>query len=250
MSRVGLGGCVAAAIALAGCNSLLGIDPAVLIAGDGGSVDSASGGDAYAGAIAPAYDLTCDSYCNLIARVCTGSDDGGSDNTEYLDTDVCRSFCQNFEVTGESVTSASPPSSNDTLNCRLWYLNLAVTMSDPHDNCPKAGPLGGQVCNGQGDPCSTFCRLDLAFCTGDAAAYPSYDECVADCEPDGASPGFPYITGPDPDDTDLASGYGGESTLNCRIYHLENYVLSGDAIHCTHTSASGGFVCVGAIPDH
>jgi hypothetical protein len=237
---LGLGAAVLAlGCALGGCNSILGIDRATLIT-------SNDAGDA--GAITASYDLTCDNYCGLIRRVCTQAPDGGSDNTEYLSDDTCQSFCQKFEVTGESVTSATPPGPNDTLNCRLWYLNQAITMNDPHDDCPKAGPLGGTVCNGQ-NPCSTFCRLDLDFCTGDAAAYPSYDECIADCEPDAGYPGFPYITGPDPDDTDLASGYRGASTLNCRIYHLENYFLLGDTTHCAHTSASGGFICVGGLGD-
>jgi hypothetical protein len=221
---------------LFGCNNILGIDPASL-------VTDASSSPLGAGS----YEVTCANYCRIVRQACTFSADGGSDNTEYLTDDTCLAMCAQFDVTGEVLVPNKAPSNSDTLNCRLWYANQAVT--DPYNACPRAGPLGGKVCDGQGDPCGAFCRLDLTFCTGDAAAYTGVDDCIAACEADAGYPGFPYVVGPDPDDTDLASGYGGVSTLNCRIYHLENFVALGEAIHCSHTSAGGGGICVGALPD-
>ena len=93
------------------------------------------------------------------------------------------------------------------------------------------------------DPCREFCILDLAFCTGDAAAYTSVEDCVNACAPDaGGYMGYPYNINPnDPEVTDLATS---GDTLNCRMYHLENFLLTGLAIHCTHTSLSGNGVCV------
>jgi hypothetical protein len=224
---------------LFGCNTILGIDRATP-APQEASV-SALG--------ETSYDLNCTNYCHIVRQACTFSADGGSDNTEYLTDETCLAMCPQFDVTGEVLVPSAPPSSSDTLNCRLWYANQAV-VGDPHTACPRAGPLGGKVCDGQGDPCQAFCRLDLAFCTGDAAAYTSLDDCISACEADAGNPGFPYVIGPDPDDTDLASGYGGVSTLNCRIYHLENYVALGETVHCSHTAANGGGICVGALlPD-
>jgi hypothetical protein len=223
---------------VSGCNGILGIDKASLIPAEA----------SVSGLGATSYELTCANYCRIIHQACAYSADGASDDTEYLNDDTCLSMCPQFDVTGEVLVPGTPPSSSDTLNCRLWYANKALD-GDPHLECPRAGPLGGKVCDGQGDPCEAFCRLDVAFCMGDAAAYTGYDDCVAACEVDGGYPGFPYVVGPDPDDTDLASGYGGMSTLNCRIYHLENFVAFGEVAHCSHTSAGGGGICVGALPD-
>jgi hypothetical protein len=231
------------AAGLFACNAVLGIDEASQEDGGGGDAGSLDAGNLYA--------VSCDNYCNLMAQVCKPSAAG--DNTEYQpgDAGICARICAQFEASGAATVPQDPePAPSDTLDCRVWHAN-AARLVDPHVHCPHAGPLGGQsTCNNNGDPCEPFCKLDIAFCTGDAAVYTGYDDCIGACHPDGGYPGFPYhVDVNDPEVTDLASQFqGGSNTLNCRLYHLQNYLRTGDPIHCTHTSQSGGGECTNA-PD-
>jgi hypothetical protein len=229
---------------LPACNALLGISPASLApdsgAGDGGVSKLSS------------YAVDCNNYCQLMAQNCTVTATGS--NLEYLQAPddagrVCMSMCNEFEVTAETTTAAVEPSAANTLNCRVWHAN-AAGLGDPHLHCPHSGPLGGNLCANGGDPCEPFCRMDVDFCTGDAAAYASLDDCLVACRPnpDAGTSGFPYrVSVLDPEVTDLAVQFQSASnTLNCRLYHLENFLRTGDPVHCTHTTKSGGGVCMSA----
>jgi hypothetical protein len=264
---------VATAVALSGglvlaCNSILGIDAAQEVAGDasGDASPHEAGPPAGDGAAeaSPAqeeasvnpYTLSCSNYCNLMSENCV--DEGVNQNQEYLSNDVCTTICgqyesTDFDVEGGIVDPGQPTPMSNTLNCRIWHANAAAT--DPHVHCPHAGPLGGDMCEdmtgGSGSPCYEFCTLDLAFCTGDAAAYDGVQDCLNACLPDagapdaeaGAYPGYVYnINSADPEVIDLAAS---GDTLNCRMYHLENFLFTGESVHCSHTSLSGGGVCVG-----
>jgi hypothetical protein len=90
--------------------------------------------------------------------------------------------------------------------------------------------------------------MDVDFCTGAAAAYASYNDCLAACRPDAGYAGYPYMQNvADPEVTDLAPQFqAGSNTLNCRLYHLENFLRTGDPVHCSHTSLSGNGVCTSA----
>jgi hypothetical protein len=212
---------------LAACNSVLGISAAQPEPGDAAST-------------ANSYTLSCANYCDLMAANCVAS--GTQDNTEYLSQTVCSQICPQFESTpvpGNVVPEnvSSPPMTPD-LDCRIWHANAAGL--DPHTHCPHAGPLGGKMCGS--DPCVEFCALDLAFCQGDAAAYPSLSNCMSACEPDGGYAGYNYMNDPanfEVSDLDMSG-----DTLNCRMYHLENFIYTGDPVHCMHSSQSGGGVCV------
>jgi hypothetical protein len=244
-------GVIGAASLLAACNGILGIDEATFDpnAGRGASeggpgVDASDAGPIDTTAL---YALNCANYCSLVATYCVPSLQG--DNTEYIGADggVCMQMCQVLEVSGEMITPAHEPADTNTLNCRVWHAN-AARLGTPHVHCPHAGPLGGDVCDDNADPCVPFCAMDLAFCTGPNAVYASNDECLAACRPnpDAGYAGYPYqVSVSDPEVTDLQSG---GNTLNCRIYHLENYLNTGDSVHCHHTSRDGFGVCV-APPD-
>jgi hypothetical protein len=220
-----LGGAVLA------CNTILGINPAQPEPSEGGVQGNP-------------YALSCDNYCSVVNSNCTRFS-MTADDTEYLSTNVCGAICPQFErvPTGnDQVDPNEPTPMTNTLNCRIWHANAAQGgPPESHTHCPHAGPLGGNMCGS--DPCREFCTLDLAFCRGDASAYDSVEDCVNACEPDaGGYAGYPYNIDPnDPEVTDLtASG----NTLNCRMYHLENFLLTGLEVHCTHTSVSGNGVCV------
>jgi len=223
--------------ALLACNSLLGIGAAQP------EPDDASD---EAGDQVSSYTLSCANYCSVINTNCTPSPT--VDNTEYLSADVCATICPEFErvATPDGIVDPNEPTPmTNTLNCRIWHANAAQGGSvEAHTHCPHAGPLGGNMCGS--DPCIEFCNLDLAFCTGDAAAYGSIGDCMNACEPDGGADGgymgYPYNINPaDPEVTDLASA---GNTLNCRMYHLENFLFTGLSVHCSHTSLSGNGVCV------
>jgi hypothetical protein len=246
-SLLGIGGL------LASCNAVLGIQEATLEPSDAGvppPSPEASMGDGSSPSTALLYALTCANYCSLISTYCTATPQEG-DNTEYLTSadggSVCSTMCNEFEVTGEVTTPAHEPMFANTLNCRVWHVN-AARLGDPHTHCPHAGPLGGTLCDDDSDPCGPFCRMDVDFCTGSAAAYTSVDDCLSACRPnpDAGYPGYPYeLSVTDTEVSDLAEQFqAGSNTLNCRMYHLENYLRTGEPIHCSHTSRSGNGVCV------
>jgi hypothetical protein len=229
----GAGAAVAFSVAgaIGGCNSILSIQPAQLepASGDGGVQ------------VNP-YTLSCANYCNVIDTNCTNSPT--EDDTEYLSSAVCSTICPQFEsvvTEGGIVDPNEPTPMTNTLNCRIWHANAAQGgLAEAHTHCPHSGPLGGRMCGS--DPCQEFCILDLAFCTGDASAYDSVGDCLNACEPDGGYMGYPYNIDPgDPEVTDLTTS---GNTLNCRMYHLENFLYTGLPIHCSHTSLSGNGLCV------
>jgi hypothetical protein len=245
---------VAAGGIAAGCNSVFGINEAQLFTEGGAKPDSEANevyGDGGVDDAALAFDgnpyqLSCVTYCAVIQQTCTQV--GTTSNQEYLSPEVCNDICPLFESTATpngAVDPNSPFPTTDTLNCRIWHVNAARGgPSEAHVHCPHAGPLGGTICGS--DPCIDFCTMDLAFCTGDAAAYTSMNDCLNACRPDagpdGGYPGFPYnVNHMDPEVVDLAAT---GNTLNCRMYHLENYLNTDNDVHCSHTSQSGGGVCV------
>jgi hypothetical protein len=224
---VGFGGLVAGAAALLACNAVLGIDKASVV-GDAG----AGGNDGGASAFVAKDD--CMDYCADMALTCATTE-----TQEYLDDDVCRQMCKfhtdHFDEQGLNapvdVSPTSPIPTTDSLYCRVWHAHAAG--DNPQHHCPHAGPIGANECGK--DPCGEFCAYAMKFCG--SMAYATNDDCLQACNADGGYPGFPYLIG---DAGDLASS---GNTLNCRIYHLENFIFTGDAVHCSHVAADGGGVC-------
>jgi hypothetical protein len=223
----------ASAAALLACNAVLGIDKANLALADAGVRDAGVTQDA---------DLNCANYCGLIAAECTGA------AAEYIPghPEICKSICPHFKSVSYgtvddtpviSLAEADDPSqfdaSADSLNCRLWHVNFAITTGMPALHCPHAGPLGGEKCGT--DPCAKFCDLEMAACK----SVPQYDsgaDCLNACRADaGGYPGYPYEVGASGGVATVMMG----NTLDCRMYHTEAALKDdpneGPKFHCPHT---------------
>jgi hypothetical protein len=201
------------------------------------------------------YEISCDNYCNLIMEGCPVNDT--LFDMEYESLAECMTMCTTgWEPSGPPLDPANEPMPlADTLACRVWHANAVLEGypdNDPHTHCPHAGPLGGEHCDpGGSDYCVPFCRLDIALCNGDNAQYApggsmtdQMNACLAACEPqpDAGYPGYPYSIDPTGNvTTDLVTQ---GDTINCRMYHLENAVVTPTpanlAFHCPHTSLAGG----------
>ena len=252
----------ASVAALLACNAVLGIDTAQPLLAEAGTRDvgvmqdvgdagvpqdagdagvSQDAGDA---GVSLDADLNCANYCALMAAECTGS------AAEYFATnpEVCQSICPHFRsfnsppyTIDDSLViplgMADDPSQSDaaadSLNCRLWHVNFAISQSAPILHCPHAGPLGGYKCGI--DPCATFCEIEVAACK-DVPQYDSGADCLNACRADAGYAGFPYLAG---QEGGVATVMGG-NTLDCRMYHVEaalkNDPNEGPAFHCPHTA--------------
>jgi hypothetical protein len=230
------GAVVAAAGGLLACNGVLGIshadlepDAATSTGGDGG-VD---------GAVAFVAEDDCMDYCNDVATACSTLP-----TQEYLSIDVCNQFCTFHtdhydEQALKQAVDVSPMSSTamgDTIYCRVWHAHAA--LGDPTEHCPHAGPLGGLLCGA--NPCDDFCNDAVHFCG--SMAYASVQDCLQSCNADAGYPGLPYEMG---DASDLAAA---GNTLNCRIYHLQNYLATQDPDHCYHVRVPSVDMMGGAGP--
>jgi hypothetical protein len=263
----------ALAVALLACNAVLGIDqanhttikdagnPGTHMDGAGNGTDAGIGTDAAdAGNGMDAGDagdveagpqnnpaLTCANYCKLVGEECTGV------TAEYIPDhpEICASICAQFPVSnygkiddtntiglGQDVDPAAVPDAAESLNCRVWHANFAITSGDPTTHCPHAGPLGGKTCGA--DPCPIFCALQHVACSAlDAGrGFDTVAACMGACEPDGGYPGFLYTVGTPAFEGGVASALSG-NTIDCRMYHVEaalkNDPAEGPAFHCPHT---------------
>lgn len=182
----------------------------------------------------PPLALDCGTYCSAIKTTCTGA------NAQYSDDAHCMAMCAKFTPGTQADTSGN------TLGCHNWHIQNITVRANPADtHCNHAGPLGGKIdptpdvhC---GDPCNDFCDLEIAVCGMGATAPAQYADkatCVAACKGDGtaANPGF-GLTHPYKYDGGNPQG----DSLACRMYHLTNAAITGQAMtHCPHTSAAGG----------
>jgi hypothetical protein len=235
---VACGAALLGAGALVACNAVLGIDeaspePKPTSSSDGGGALDAALGDA--GAFVAQDD--CADYCHDMAISC-----GAMENQEYLSADVCNQLCtfhaNHYDEQGLNgpvdVSPTSAVAGGDSIYCRVWHSHAA--LANPEEHCPHAGPLGAETCGTS--PCDDFCSMAIKFCpTSYPGATPMAD-CMQACGADAGYAGYPYLMG---DASDLQSG---GNTLNCRMYHLENFLFTGDAVHCSHITPDGGGVCV------
>jgi hypothetical protein len=242
-SRNILGAAAVLGLVAIACNSVLGIAPANLasLAEDAGSAFSALD--------------TCSSYCSDMSISCPEAPNQEYISPELPDANVCTTICGDLTLQYDEAKQGSPvnlgsgmPTDNQ-ISCRIWHAHVAGTF--PEDSgtreahCSHAGPLGATMC-GQ-NPCDVFCYLAVTICNNDrpgATAYSNRQECLDACEADGGYPGYRYdTTGPLPD-----LDRQGSNTLNCRMYHLENYLATGNPVHCSHVAQDGGGVCVDSTP--
>jgi hypothetical protein len=194
----------------------------------------------------------CAAYCSDWNEICAptlGDAFGG------LAGD-CFSFCQ--EMDWAPGTFRIPHPGNDTLGCRIYHLDNA--LSDREAHCPHSGPTGANVC---GDWCGVYCNMANSLCEdvdfaavfegpGGAAidrvafeaTFSDEDVCATRCR--GEGPGEPMPTNGQIGDT------SGDS-VQCRMYHLitasDGLGLTGRAAHCAHGSLSSfNNVCSGPVP--
>jgi hypothetical protein len=229
------------AVAVVACNSVLGIDPATLATPDAGGVAFS------------ALD-ECSSYCSDMALSCPKQPDQEYIASPLPDASVCGSICGALIGHVDEAQLGSPVDLNatmptdNTIACRIWHASVAgkqpADSAARQTHCSHAGPLGGTMC-GQ-DPCEVFCYLAVTICDGNrpgATAYSSEQDCLDSCRADaGGYPGYRYESVESLPDLDRREPAG--NTLNCRMYHLENYLATGDPVHCSHVAKDGGGVCV------
>jgi hypothetical protein len=198
---------------------------------DNNNNDAATGGDAR-----PVLALNCQTYCDTITAACTGA------NGQYQDPAHCTGTCNAF-----TPGAAATETSGDTLGCRIYHAQNAMLTGDVATHCPHAGPVGAKVDAATGtcgtDPCSDFCALDAKVCGTDAAPvtgvtnrYTTVDACKMACA------NFDKMTA-------YSSTAPNRDTLACRINHLTNAAANSANVtmwnlHCGHTLANGGGVCI------
>jgi hypothetical protein len=169
--------------------------------GDGGeapAADAAPGQpDAAAGPDDGGTSASCEQYCADITAACVG------EVKQYFDLEECLASCAQF-----------PPGrpgdqTGDSLACRAYHAQLAVSDPDPH--CYHAGPSGNGVC---GDPCDGYCDIMLAVCP---AEFADDAACMTACAelPDPR----PYSTQESRTDT-----------VACRLFHATRAAV--DDAHC------------------
>jgi hypothetical protein len=171
--------------------------------------------------------LSCSSYCAAVTAACTGA------NKQYVSMTACMNACQNIPV------GASSDTSGNTLGCRTYHAQLAMSAPNPH--CWHAGPYGYGGC---GDECASFCNLATTWCTpaggfdGGAPPYTDDTSCLASCA------GYAQINAADGglglDGGFNAQGPAAGNTLDCREYHLgASFAGGGDQqLHCMHPGAN------------
>ncbi|HET9930850.1 MAG TPA: hypothetical protein VFQ35_09195, partial [Polyangiaceae bacterium] len=120
-------------------------------------------------ALATPHPLSCDDYCKLVSKVCSG------DNAVYEDVEQCKAVCKHFPVGEPGDTS------EDTLACRKYHTYNA--MSAPVTHCAHAGPGGDGHC---GDPvtnnCTSYCNLLSEVCPLEyLTTFVDVQGCLDDC---------------------------------------------------------------------
>jgi hypothetical protein len=194
---------------------------------DGGTDSATDAGDG--GGIAQ----TCAAYCAAIAATCTGP------TAQYIaDSDGGMSEC--MTACGLFPAGMASDTSGDTLGCRIYHTQLAMTTKDPH--CWHAGPFGFGACGGT---CANFCALATTYCSpsggfdGGAPPYGDAGDCTTSCM------GYTGIDGTgDAGTIFIDGGFNSAAptsgnTRDCREWHLSKALTSpaNQQVHCNHVGA-------------
>jgi hypothetical protein len=119
-------------------------------------------------------DLTCPTYCNQIAAICTGT------AAQYPTADngvTCNNVCDGGMPPGQPNQGGV-----NSVNCRNMFLSNAKEDTDPnqlYSDCMGAG-ISSPSC--PSDPCTAFCNVDIALCGTVMTGYTNgVTDCVAAC---------------------------------------------------------------------
>lgn len=168
---------------------------------------------------------TCEAYCDLVMKSCTG------DLAQYKDAAECVNYCKNL---GKIPVGTADDKAGNTIGCRTYHATVAgQSAENAKTHCVHTGRSGGNVC---GTWCENFCHLHKVNCTGGNSVFASDADCGAACakaKTDGQ--------------TDAVKG----DQIQCRIYHLG--VAGTDATfaatHCPHAKVPNdpGGPCTDAV---
>jgi hypothetical protein len=129
-------------------------------------------------------EYSCEGYCRSVV----GADgDCGAGPWQFPSQAQCMQQCTGYR--GAAVDSLF----GDSLQCRVFYLNLAEQSLFPNKQslyCPNTGASGGRLC--ADDPalgperrggCEVYCALMERFCTAEQGAqqFPTPGECLQYC---------------------------------------------------------------------
>jgi len=134
---------------------------------------------------------------------------------------------------------ADTDTSGNTLGCRLYHANAALSLG--LDHCNHAGPSGVDVASGNpicGTQCDAYCSIMLLKpgCNDTIRAFNSLAECQAVC---------PLFKSNAPLYFDNTTG----DNLQCRIYHAKAAFAIDLTTHCQHAAPLGGGQC-GTLVDN
>lgn len=156
----------------------------------------------------------CESYCLVLKATCP---------SEYGETWDCERTCEGFPDVG----SRGLFENGNTLQCRLRHLANATVDPVTHCKHALAVPTGPCAEKAEAVPtCADFCKLSLAVCQEEHAAYESEAQCLAVCE--ALEPGKHV-------DKEF-------NTVACRVFHTYNSLKSPEQ-HCSHTGPGGDGHC-------
>ena len=150
---------------------------------------------------------TCEDYCAVVAKNCTGA------NAQYADAAACVVYCKQL---GKLPLGKADDKAGNTVGCRTYHAGAAG--ADPATHCAHAGKSGGNVC---GTWCDNYCQLSEANCTAGNVLYSKVGDCASTCA------------------TASSTGKSGDTSgdsIQCRIYHLGVAGIDpGSATtHCPH----------------
>jgi len=168
----------------------------------------------------------CDAYCNMSLTGCTVANGyPGMGNAALQSYAACSSLCSDY-VVGQILVDQS----QNTLACRLYHVQVAISKPANLFHCAHSSPNGAGVC---GNQCEAYCNQINQSCAVrlNAAQYVSNQACMDYCN------------------NNLFSNFLGAwndtagDSVGCRVYHADAAQALNAAIHCTHAGPSGANTC-------
>jgi hypothetical protein len=159
---------------------------------------------------------SCDDYCALITKACTGKlqqYDTELDPQGNTRTPDCLATCRmGLTLTEPLAADEASDQTHDTVACRRYHVYNAL-KAPGSTHCEHGGPSGDGHC---GRICPAYCKLTKAACGAQFnAKFPTEQACINDCSELIHIPNIP-----DQIDQHFSVANGKKAgTINCRIYH-------------------------------